>query len=130
MMVGSFGSVVFQASRNKILTFDDLKRSTAPRWATHDVHLKKPIPEYLGPGQDIINFTMIFDVSLGVRPLNEMERIMVLCRDGVPHRLVIGGVPFGAKQWVITNYEQMYTHFDGRGNLMRGSSSVTMKEYT
>lgn len=129
MMVGSFGSLVFMVSSKKTTTFDGFERSTSPRWAVHDVHLKNPISEYLGPGQDTITFNMIFDVGLGVRPRNEMERIMVLSRDGVPHKLIIGGVPLGVKQWVIASYNQKWTHLDNMGKVLRGGCSVTMKEY-
>ncbi|MFX3635460.1 MAG: phage tail protein [Candidatus Pristimantibacillus sp.] len=128
-MIGSFGSIVFTASRNKTMTFNDFKRTTSARWATHDVHLKNPIVEYLGPGQDTITFSMIFDVSFGVRPRNEMTKILKKCRDGVPHKLIIGGVPEGGKQWVIESFDQTWERFDGRGNLLRGGCTVTMKEY-
>lgn len=129
MMVGSFGSLVFMVSLKKTMTFDGFKRSTAARWATHDIHLNNPISEYLGPGQDTVTFDMVFDVAFGVRPRNELERIMVLCRDGVPHRLVVGGVPLGSKQWVITSYDQTWDRFDGKGNVIKGGCTVTMKEY-
>lgn len=128
-MIGSFGSIIFMVSRDKVRTFDNFKRSTDARWAKHDVHLKKPIPEYLGPGQDSITFDITFDVLFGVRPRNEMSKILIKCRDGVPHKLIIGGVPEGSKQWVIESFNQSWERFDGKGNVLRGGCTVTMKEY-
>lgn len=128
-MIGLFGSIVFKASIKEARTFSNFQRDTTARWAVHEVHLKNPIAEFLGAGQDTISFDMTFDVAYGVKPRNELTSILVKCKEGTPHRLVIGGVPIGTKQWYIESITQTWDRFDGRGNLLRGGCTVTMKEY-
>ncbi|MCM3632927.1 phage tail protein [Paenibacillus camelliae] len=128
-MIGSFGSLVFLANPNTLRTFDNFQRDTSARWAEHEIHLKRPKSEYLGPANDTVSFAMQFDIRYGIKPRNEMERLTVLCRDGTPHRLVIGGVPLGAKQWYIESVGQTWKRFDSKGNVIYGEATVTLKEY-
>lgn len=128
-MIGSFGDLVFVASADKIRTFEDFERTTSPRWALHDVHLMRPIPEYLGPGQDSISFSMYFDVRYGMRPRNELARLTRLCREGTVDRLIIGGMPMGTGKWYIESLGQTWEKIDNKGAVLVGRAEVTMKEY-
>jgi phage protein U len=128
-MIGTFGDVVFTASSDKVNTFDNLQRSTAARWAIHEPHLGYPVPEYLGPGQDSITFTMRFDVTLGVNPREEMDRLLTYARIGYASELTIGGKGLGVGQWYVESVGQTWTVVDNRGNLLAGTVDVTLKEY-
>lgn len=128
-MIGTFGDVVFVASSEKIRTFDEFSRETAARWAIHEVHLRHPVPEYIGPGQDTINFTMYFDVRYGMNPRIELDRLLVMARSGTAATLTIGGSALGVSKWYIESVPQHYDYFDNRGKLLVGRAVVTLKEY-
>lgn len=128
-MIASFGSVIFIASPNTLRTFQNFQRDTAARWTEHEIHLKRPKSEYLGPANDTISFDMQFDIRYGIKPRNEMEKLTVLCRDGTAYRLMVGGVPLGAKQWYIESLNQSWKRLDSKGNVVYGEASVTLKEY-
>ncbi|MGG4034200.1 phage tail protein [Paenibacillus cisolokensis] len=128
-MIGTFGDVVFVASSNLLRTFQDFSRSTTARWAVHEIHLQQPKPEFLGPGQDSITFAMRFDVRYGVNPRNELTKLIRIARSGKAEKLVIGGVPMGAGRWYLESVDQEWTAFDGKGRLLTGGATVTLKEY-
>ncbi|RXZ84578.1 phage tail protein [Paenibacillaceae bacterium] len=128
-MIGTFGPLVFVASEKKIRTFDNFQRSSSARWAVHDIHLAQPKPEYLGPGQDQITFSIRFDVRYGMKPRNELSRLTKYCNEGRIERLIIGGVPIGAKSWYISAISQQWTSLDNRGKLLVGGADITLQEY-
>ncbi len=128
-MIGSFGDVVFIASANQIRTFENFSRSTSPRWSVHDIHQRHPKPEYIGPGQDSISFTMRFDVRYGMKPRSEMTKLLVMCREGRAETLIVGGIPMGVHKWYIESITQDWTYFDGAGRLLVGIANLSLKEY-
>lgn len=128
-MIGTFGEVVFIASAELIRTFDNFTRNTTPRWAVHEIHLKHPKPEYIGPGQDTISFTMFFDVKYGINPRKEMDQLVVMARAGQAEKLIVGGKGLGVNKWYIESLGQEWTSVDNYGNVLRGSVEVTMREY-
>lgn len=128
-MIGSFGPLIFIASADKIRTFSGFRRDTNTRWATHDIHLRHPVPEYLGPGLDTISFEMRFDVRYGMNPRTELTRLLVMCRDGKPETLVIGGLPMGVNKWVIESVSQTWERLDNKGLVLVGGAQVSLREY-
>lgn len=128
-MIGTFGDIVFVASADLIRTIDNFQRTTAARWAVHDVHQHAPQAEYLGPGQDSITFEMRFDVRYGMRPLEEMDRLLEKCRSGQAETLIVGGKSPGVDRWYIESTVQKWQTVDNHGNVLIGVVSVTLKEY-
>lgn len=128
-MIGSFGDVVFSVSHETVRTFSDYSRSTAGRWASHEVLGLKPLPQYIGPGLDTITFNMRFDANLGVNPRKEMDRLIMLDRKAKAVSLIIGGKGIGTGLWVITSLSQTYDTVDNKGNIIAGNMSITLQEY-
>lgn len=128
-VIGTFGDVVFIASADQIRTFDDFSRSTAARWALHDIYQGHPKAEYLGPGQDTVSFSMRFDVRYGMNPRSEMTKLLIMCREGRAETLIIGGLPMGVNKWYVDAITQDWTYFDGAGRLLVGMANLTLKEY-
>jgi phage protein U len=131
-MLGSFGEIIFQVSGNeggKIETFDDFVRTSAERWANHDLIGLKPKSEFLGPGLDKITFSMQFDVSFGMNPRIEMEKLVVMSRSGQVETLIVGGKPLGVNKWKIINLTQSWKTVDNRGNVVSGGLDITLEEY-
>lgn len=128
-MIGTFGPVTFVASDKMLKTFQGFERTTAARWAIHEVHLKQPVPEYIGPGQGSISFAMQFDARFGLNPRVEMDKLVVMTRKGERHRLTIGGKGVGVGYWYISNLAEQWTHVDNKGFIIRSEVNVSLSEY-
>lgn len=127
--VGSFGAVVFQASPDLVRTFDEMTRTTAGRWANHEILGKKPKSQYIGPGLDQISFTMYFNALLGVNPRKEIDKLVEYDRSGKVSSLIVGGKKLGVGLWKITGMTQNLLTFDNKGTLLTASVSLTLEEY-
>ena len=128
-MIGTFGPLIFEVSEKSVRTFSDFRRNSSARWATHEIYGKYPRAQYIGPGQDEITFGMRFDVSMGVKPRNELSRLTEYCRTGRVETLIVGGLPMGAAKWYIETVGQEWQRFDGKGNILVAAVDVTLKEY-
>lgn len=128
-MIGTFGPVKFTTSTNLLRTFSDFKRNDTARWAVHDIHLKQPVPEFLGPGQGKVSFSMQFDVMYGLNPRVEMDKLVVMVRKGHRHRLIIGGKGVGVGYWYINDLSEEWNYIDNKGKILRSSVQVSLSEY-
>lgn len=128
-MIGALGDILFKVSIQDVNTFQDFNRSSAGRWAYHEIHMQKPKSEFLGPELDTITFSMQFESALGRDPRHDMEKLMILTRTGEALPLVIGGDPIGYYRWTVESTEQEYKRVDNKGNVISGSIAVTLKEY-
>lgn len=128
-MIGTYGDVVFVASADLIRTFQNFTRSTGARWAVHEIHLKYPKAEYLGPGQDSISFTMPFDMRYGINPRAELDKLLDMARSGRVGTLTIGGKDLGVGWWYIESVNQVWKATDNLGNIITAEADLTLKEY-
>jgi phage protein U len=127
--IGSWGDVIFEVSSDKVLTFDDLERDIEDRWEKHDIIGEAPKSEYLGQGLDTVTLTLIFDVSFGVNPRHEVDRLREMSRSGQAEDLIIGGKGLGIKLWKIKSMKQKFQRLDNEGRLLHSEVSVTFEEY-
>lgn len=72
---------------------------------------------------------MRFDVSFGVNPKAEMDKLLIMCRSGVAETLIVGGTALGVDKWVIKSVKQNWLYFDGAGRCIVGVADVTLEEY-
>ena len=126
--IGSFGDVIFTCSYSTVRTFSNYQRSTSARYATHELMCQRSVLEYLGYDLEEISFDMTFLVSLGVNPVEEANRLRELCINGDAQLFVVGGMHIGNGLWVITKVGENNTDYDGRGNMLKNTVSVTIKE--
>lgn len=129
MAVGTLGDIVFEVSREKVRTFDDLRRRGSGRWAVHDVVGKKPVKEFIGPGLEKIRFSIQLSVALGINPLDEINKLRDLRDKGEPQDLVIGGAPVGENLWVIEEISEDWKKLDNRGNILFAEVDIELEEY-
>ncbi len=127
--IGSFGDLVFSVSENTVRTFDGLSWKVSANYATHDRHIQRDVLEFLGPEPEEITFKMAFSVFHGVNPIDEVERLNQMCREGVAAHLIIGAKKYGSYKWVITSVSSEMNRFDNKGNCWGATASVTLKEY-
>jgi len=128
-MIGALGEVVFVVTAETMRTFQDFVRTSSARWAKHDRIGLKPKSQFLGPDLDGISFTMRFDANYGMNPKEEMDRLLIMNREGEAVDLTIGGKSLGMGLWTITALEQNWDVVDNRGNVLVGTAKITLEEY-
>lgn len=128
-MIGSYGNVVFEVSGSKVRTFDNFTRSGAGRWANHDIISLKPMPEYVGPGQEEIRFSVRLDASLGVDPSSELQKLRDMRDTGTVSVLIVGGEPITNNLWTLESITENHKVFSGRGHLIKADAELMLKEY-
>ncbi|MGG3322325.1 phage tail protein, partial [Brevibacillus centrosporus] len=97
--LGNLGPVVFVATQETLRTFQEFTRSSASRYADHEILGKKPKSQWIGPGLDTISFSMAFDALYGLNPRKELNQLVELERSGKALPLAIGGVGIGVYMW-------------------------------
>lgn len=127
--IGYLGDVVFVVSEKTLRTFNEFTRSSASRWAKHEVLGKKPLTQWIGPGLDTVSFTMRFDARYGINPRKELDRLTTLEREGKALPLEIGGKGVGVGLWVITSLEQSWSNIDHIGNILVAMANISLEEY-
>ncbi|GGG32994.1 hypothetical protein GCM10007425_29600 [Lysinibacillus alkalisoli] len=128
-MIGAFGDIVFSVSRETARTLKDLTRTESGRYATHDIHLKKPKLEFLGPGLSTLSFKMEFDANLGVNPRKETDSLIRMQREGRYGLFILGGRRIGMGYFVLKSVNVDYKRIDNKGNMLAASADVTLEEY-
>lgn len=131
-LLGCFGSIiVFEVSANKILTYRDLKRSQAGRWATHPIALKAPRSEFLGPDLTQCSMEVSLSAEHGVKPRRTIKAIEKAVRAGTVESIAIGGKVFGhgGHKWYIESVSETWDEIWNQGELVRATITLNFKEY-
>lgn len=128
--IGSFGKeLIFKVSSKQVLTFSDFTQEISARWSNTAPIMRKPISEFNGPELRKISFTMIFDVSLGVKPRNMLQKLERIVGKGIVEYLVIGKSRVGFNKWKITKSSEKWDVILSHGELARAKVDVTLEEY-
>lgn len=129
-MVGSLGHrIIFTVSDKQVLTFSNMTRETAGRWATHEAMGVKPRAEFLGPDCQKVSFDITLSVSLGVRPRHVLEAIEDMVESGDAEYLIIGSRPIGRHPFRITGSSETWDTVYSGGELAKAKVSLTLEEY-
>ena len=129
MVIGTLGDIVFEVSPRTVKTFDEFTRGGSGRWATHDIIGKKPEPEFLGPGQEEISFSMRLSATSYINPEKELAKLRLMRDTGTAAMLIIGGKPVTSNLWILESLNEQHKTFFGDGQLMVATVQVTLKEY-
>lgn len=127
--IGSFGSIVFEVSDDYIRTFDDYSRKASARLAVHDIIGQKPAVEFLGPGLGELSFTVSLYAFYGVNPKDEADALRDMCESGETAYFIVNGAPVSENKWVIESVAENTKRYDGKGNIIVSTVSLTLKEY-
>lgn len=128
--IGHFGShIVFETSDRRVLTFSRMTQKVAGKYSKHSVIGQKDRPEFTGPGNRSLSFTILLDISLGVRPQDIMNRIEKAVEKGTVEYLVIGGRPVGNNRFYISSVSETMDVILSRGEIARATLNITMEEY-
>lgn len=129
MDIGSFGPIVFQVSSRKVLTFGDFSRSGGSRWSLHDINQNKPMPEFVGPGQESISFKIQLKTAFGIEPEAAVERLRGFRNKGEVSTLIIGNKPVTNGFWYIDDIQEGHKLVDQNGIAHSIEVTLSLKEY-
>jgi phage protein U len=131
MLVGMFGTLIFECSSRRVHSYEDLKVSNSARYATHDTHLELPVLEYCGPNLSEVKFRMNFNTSWGAPPEVSIRMLRQYARYGFVSPLITANKPvgFNFNLWVCIEAGEEHKWVDGRGQLFGAYVDVSLKEY-
>ena len=132
MLVGLYGTIPFMTGSYRTQTFYDMRRTHKASFKAHEIHLQKPVSEYVGPGMVEISFSMNLSTRWGLQPqimLAQLHRYL-----GPPAQaaiLFIGGrlLGPGLSLFVITDLDESHKFFSRNGVLFACEVNVKMTEY-
>lgn len=134
-MLGAIGNgdmedvILFEVSDEKILTFQNFVRSNSVRFSKNDVLLKKPVNQFIGPELDDISFDIKLMAEFGVNPVEEMNKLIILQRDGALVSIFVGNMAFGMYRWVIKSLTNTFENIDNKGNVLSITTNLGLQEY-
>lgn len=128
--IGNWGSdLKFAVNSNNQLPFRNFKRSVKARWAKHNINQAKPRTEYQGIDQPSVTFNVTFSVQHGQKPRKCIERLERASELGECNYLYIGGKRIGGNKYYIESVDSDWNEVWNKGELVRASADITMKEY-
>jgi phage protein U len=129
--ITGFNNASKQQDTFKVLTFDNMQRDGAGRWATHEIigQDKKPLLEFLGPDLETLSFSIFMSSFLGINPSAEFQKLRSLRDGGVICDFVIGGSAVITNQWIIKSLSESHKTYDGSGNLLVAAVNISLTEY-
>lgn len=131
-VLGCFGTIIkFEVSADRILTFQNLKRTQAGRWVVHSIVSKTPRSEFLGPDLTEVTMEVTLSAEHGVRPLSMIRAIETAVRNGTVDNIAIGGkiFGFGGHKWYIESVSETWDEIWNMGELVRAKLALTFREY-
>ncbi len=128
-MIGRFGSLRFNVSYNKILTFDDMRLTSALKLTEHDVPGWKGRVEVTGEELDEVTLHIILMASEGVRPRSKYQTIRSMMRNREAQYLIIGNKAVMDRRCIISKIESEWKDILNQGKVARIELDVTFKEY-
>lgn len=129
MVIGSLGDVVFEVSRDTVMTIDNIQWKSGANWEEHKRHRKDPALEYTGMKADEMAFDIYLSRTLGVDPMKQIVTLFTYERNGTKLPLTIGNKAYGKYRWVITDTTRKFEVTDQIG-VSSVTVSLSLKGYT
>lgn len=127
MSVGSLGSIVFEVSADRVLTWNTASRTGRARWAKHERLGRKPLTEFTGADLEQFELAIRLDAVLGVNPSTQLDALRDIRDEGEPKILTLGGAVQG--YFALENLSETWRNTDGRGRLVLVDVSLSLTEY-
>lgn len=129
MYIGYMGDVPFYASRAMLRTPTETTRSAGSRWSDHDLLLRKPVSQFVGPELETFSFSLILSSSYGLDPAKELRKLREMRDNGTVFPLIIGGRPLVQNYWRLESLSEGENYYTADGRLRQTKVSVRLKEY-
>ncbi len=113
----------------RVMTFDDFKRGSSARWATHEIIQQKSILEFIGPGLEELSFSVLLHAGLGVKPKEELKKLRQIRDEGIICLLMIGDEQVTDNKVVLQKMDEDPRTFDGTGEMLVVAVNLSFTEY-
>lgn len=127
-LLGRYGSLNFYCSADSVLTFTELQREHAGRWARHDVLYKKPVLEFIGPDLASVSLKVRFDATLGFSPIWGLAKLKRMQENRIHKYLIVGGEFMG--KYILESVSEERKHFTGKGVCFIAEATLNLVEYS
>lgn len=129
MKIASFADIAFEVSEKKALVFRNFERKRSGRWEDHDVIGEKPVPEFLGPGQDELTLEVVLRAELGINPAKELKKLEKIVEKGTAYFFMMGEKPISKNKFYLESYTETHEIIDNRGNSLGVVVTLNLREY-
>ena len=129
MKIGTLGEIIFEVSRETIMTLSKFSRTKSASLQTHNVHLKTGLVEFTGSSPETISFNIKASKYLGADPHDTYLMLREYMSNGTAVPFIVGNVIFGSYRWVVSKCKATYNYYDKKGNVTDMDISVTLTEY-
>ncbi len=120
-------SIAFEVNADLVRTWQDARRSGSARWATHEIIMGKPKKEFVGPGLDRITLSVRLDMSQGVVPKDEMQKMREQRDAGTVLQFTVGGALVA--DVTIETVDEEWRRMSNAGVLLVAVVQLTLEEY-
>ncbi len=121
--------ITFTVSDQVVRTLENFKWSGSARYSVHNRHNYHALTEYTGMDPDKITFDLQLLVEMGVKPMDEIEKLWKYEREGIAVGLQIGAHGYGKYRWNVLNFDVSVKYTDRKGDIAGAVVSVTLQEY-
>lgn len=127
MQVGSYGSIVFQVSREKLLTIRKMSREKKSKWGEQAVLNDLAFSEFRGRELNTVSLDIQLIESLGGDITGMLSKLNNILENGENHYLTIGGNLFGEFPYILEGISESYEkYYNGFRHV---ELSLSLKEY-
>ena len=127
-MIGTYGSIIFETSDEKILTPSSLSRTGGAVWADHTMLYKKPKREFMHSENRGVELNLKLRASLGVKPEESIKELYKIMENGRNYPLGIGGKPLSRYNMAIMSLSDLWDEVLPGGELVSATVSVKFEE--
>lgn len=119
--------VTFEVTKDKVRTWQEMRRNGEARWAEHDVFAAKPVSEFIGPGLEGHDLEVRFDAALGLVPDDELKKLRTVRDAGVVLQFTVGGKLIG--DYTLRSIDEDHKRHGRQGELVLVVVRLNLKEY-
>lgn len=126
-MLGAFGDVVFNVSREVVHTFKGFTRKSSASFAEHALVEGKPLLQFTGEGLDEISFSIQLDINIGLSPIKEIDKLREIKKAGEALPIIVGSYVLG--HFALISLDETWSVIDNKGRLIKATVTLNLKEF-
>lgn len=128
--IGKLGKkIIFMTSDVKVFAFTDFTQNVSAKWNAHELIGRKPRSEFGGASLRTIDFTIVLDAALGIRPRKMLSTLEAMVGNGTVETLIIGSKKVGLYKWKITSISESWETIYSQGEVAKITVNVSLEEY-
>lgn len=126
--LGSYGDIVFQVSRENVLTPEGIDLTISSKIEEHDNLGEAPYTEFIHRNLRSIslNIKLVYTLTDINDALLKLEKI---CENGEYYPLILGNKPLSKYGFILIDFKQGIKSTNSNGELEVVNCSLTLKEY-